>query len=177
MNRRQFVKVSIVSTGVIVGLGSGAFLLIDETKRDELTIDVALQKLDVLSQAKLKSLGEWDLYQIFTHCAQSVEYSMSEFPVHKSRLFKRTIGNLAFSIFSTKGKMSHGLSEPIPGAAPLTSQMDVTVALDRLKKSLIDFDKYLGPIAPHFAYGHLTKKEFEMAHVMHLNNHLQEISS
>ena len=73
--------------------------------------------------------------------------------------------------------MTHDLSDPIPGAPSLTSSMDVAIALNRLKKSLIDFDNYLGPIAPHFAYGELTKKEFELAHVMHLYNHLQEINS
>jgi hypothetical protein len=177
MKRRQFIKASIVSGGVVIGLGSGSLLLMDGTKEDELTIDFALKKLDVLSRTNLISLGKWSSYQIFTHCAQSVEYSMSQFPSHKSSFFKGTIGKLAFSIFSSKGQMTHGLSDPIPGAPPLTSFMDIDIALNRLKKSLIDFDKYLGPIAPHFAYGELTKKEFEMAHVMHLYNHLQEIHS
>ena len=49
------------------------------------------------------------------------------------------------------------------------------IALNRLKKSLIDFDSYQGKLAPHFAYGELTKDEYEAAHVMHLYNHLQEI--
>ena len=169
MKRRQFIKTSIVSGGAIIGLGGGALLLIDGTNEDQLTIDFALKKLDVLSHKNLINLGEWNSYQIFTHCAQSVEYSMSQFPLHKSSFFKNTIGKLAFSIFSSKGKMTHDLSDPIPGAPSLT--------LNRLKKSLIDFDNYLGPIAPHFAYGELTKKEFEMAHVMHLYNHLQEINS
>lgn len=30
-------------------------------------------------------------------------------------------------------------------------------------------------LAPHFAYGPLTKQQYEMAHVMHFNNHLKEI--
>lgn len=177
MKRRQFIKTSIVSGGAIIGLGGGALLLIDGTNEDQLTIDFALKKLDVLSHKNLINLGEWNSYQIFTHCAQSVEYSMSQFPLHKSSFFKNTIGKLAFSIFSSKGKMTHDLSDPIPGAPSLTYSMDVAIALNRLKKSLIDFDNYLGPIAPHFAYGELTKKEFEMAHVMHLYNHLQEIKS
>ncbi len=177
MKRRQFIKASIVSGGAIVGLGGGAFLLTDEMNKEELTINFALKKLKALSPSNLINSGQWNAYQIFTHCAQSVEYSMSQFPLHKSSLFKNTIGKLAFSIFSSKGKMTHGLSEPIPGAPSLTSSKDVVIALTRLKKSLIDFDKYLGPIAPHFAYGELTKKEFEIAHVIHLYNHLQEITS
>lgn len=175
MKRRQFIKASIVSGSSIIGLGGGAYLIIDEVDKNELTIKSALKKLNTLSDTDIKSSGEWNLYQIFTHCAQSVEYSMSQFPLHKSDLFKSTVGKLAFSLFSSKGKMTHKLSEPIPGAPLLIKNEDVTIALNRLKKSLKDFNEYKGSIAPHFAYGKLTKKEFEIAHVMHLNNHLQEI--
>ena len=181
MNRRTFIKASIVSGVTIVGVGGGSLLLIDGTNQDELTIDLALKKLDVLSTLNNESLihlGEWDPYQIFTHCAQSVEFSMSKFPIHKSSFFKNTLGKLAFSIFSHKGKMTHGLNEPIPGAPTLSSKTntsDFKKALNRLKEALMAFDKYQGDIAPHFAYGELTKKEFEMAHVLHLYNHLQEI--
>lgn len=177
MKRRQFIKASIVSGGVVIGLGSGALLLINGVNRNQLTIDFALKKLDVLIQKNLINLGEWNSYQIFIHCAQSVEYSMSQFPLHKSSFFKNTIGKLAFSIFSFKGKMIHNLSEPIPGAPPLISSVDVALAINRLKKSLIDFDNYQGALASHFAYGELSKKEYEIAHVMHLYNHLQEIKS
>ena len=65
-------------------------------------------------------MGEWEPAQIFTHCAQSVEYSISEFPVHKSNIFKISVGKLAFS---SKGRMTHGLSEPIPSAPKLTQKL------------------------------------------------------
>jgi hypothetical protein len=102
---------------------------------------------------------------------------MSQFPEHKSSVFKSTVGTLAFSIFSSKGKMTHGLNEPIPSAPPLTKSSDPTIALNRLKKSLIEFDSYQGTLAPHFAYGELTKSEYEKAHLMHLYNHLQQIKT
>jgi hypothetical protein len=177
MKRRQFIKASLVSGGVIIGIGAGSFILIDESNKDSLTVDYALKILDKLSNEKLLNLGEWDPYQIFTHCAQSVEFSMSQFPEHKSSFFKNTVGKLAFSIFSSKGKMTHGLNEPIPSAPSLTKNLDPIIALKRLKKSLIEFDHYQGTLAPHFAYGELSKAEYEIAHVMHLYNHLQEIKS
>jgi hypothetical protein len=177
MKRRQFIKAAMISSSVFIGVGGSGFLLIDEVNEEELTIDVALKKLDALSNASLVSFGEWNAFQIFTHCAQSVEYSMSQFPVHKSIIFKETIGKLAFSIFSSKGKMTHSLSEQIPGAPLVISNMDVAIALNRLKTALIDFKEYQGTIAQHFAYGKLTKQEFEIAHVIHLYNHLQEIKS
>jgi hypothetical protein len=71
--------------------------------------------------------------------------------------------------------LTHGLNEPIPSAPTLTKGLDSTIALNRLKKSLTDFDRYQVTLAPHFAYGELTKDEYEKAHLMHLYNHLQEI--
>jgi hypothetical protein len=175
MKRRQFFKASLASGAAIIGLGAGTFLIIDEYDKDSLTIDVALRSIDALFHKNIDNLGEWDPAQIFTHCAQSVEYSMSQFPEHKSNLFKSTIGKLAFSAFSSKGKMTHALNEPIPGAPKLNKKVDAIIALNRLKKSLVDFNNYQGTLAPHFAYGALTKDEYEAAHVMHLYNHLQEI--
>ncbi len=175
MNRRKFMKAAMVTSVGIAGLGGGALLLIEETNKDELTIDFALKKLAALANENLISIGTWSPQQIFMHCAQSVEFSMSAFPVHKSSFFKETVGQLAINVFSSKGKMTHNLSEPIPGAPALTSNTDSKVALNRLKKSLIAFDKHQEPLAPHFAYGELTKKEYELAHLMHFYNHLQEI--
>jgi hypothetical protein len=175
MKRRQFMKASLASGAAIIGIGAGTFLLIDENDKERLRIAVALKSLDSLFNENITNLGEWDPSQIFIHCAQSVEYSMSKFPKHKSILFKSTIGKLAFSAFSSKNKMTHALNEPIPGAPLLNTNVDVITALNRLKKSLTDFDNYQGKLAPHFAYGELTKDQYEAAHVMHLYNHLQEI--
>jgi hypothetical protein len=177
MKRRQFFKASLASGAAIIGLGAGTFLIIDEYDKNNLTIDVALKSIDALFNANINNLGEWEPAQIFTHCAQSVEYSMSQFPEHKSNLFKSTIGKLALSVFSSKGKMTHALNEPIPSAPELNKKVDVIIALNRLKNSLIDFNNYQGTLAPHFAYGELTKDEYEAAHVMHLYNHLQEIQT
>ena len=77
-----------------------------------------------MQSENIKSEGAWDLHQVFTHCAQSVEFSMSQFPEHKSSLFKNTVGKLAFSIFASYGKMSHGLNEAIPSAPILYKSSD-----------------------------------------------------
>jgi len=165
----------MVSSSALLGVGSGVFLYVDEIDINELTIDSSLKKLAFLSDKNLIGTGKWDPVVVFNHCAQSVEYSMSQFPEHKSSLFKNTVGKLAFSVFTAKGKMTHGLSEPIPGAPLIKTNKNIEQALARLKQSLIAFDKYQGSFAPHFAYGELTKREYELAHIMHLNNHLNEI--
>lgn len=177
MNRRQFIKASVVISGTVAVTGSGALLWLDGVDNTHLTIESALNNLDVLANQKIVSQGSWDLYQIFSHCAQSVEYSMTAFPEHKSSLFKRTGGKGAFSLFSVIGQMSHGLSEPIPGAPAIHTNSDTVTALNRLKRSLIEFSSYQHKLAPHFAYGELTKREYEVAHVLHLYNHLEEITT
>lgn len=175
MKRRQFIKNS-VAAGMIVGLGGGGYLWLDGETKD-LTIEAAIKKLDTFVGSNIASTGEWKPSQIFIHCAQSVEYSMIGYPEHKSEFFKNTAGQLAFYIFSSKGSMLHGLNEPIPGAAPLDGESDTQTALSRLRKSLVSFEQYKGELAPHFAYGSLSKQNYKLAHVMHLNNHLEEIVS
>jgi len=177
MKRRQLIKASITG-GLTLGLlGGGAVWLSIDSNKGALTIEASLTILKSLSNKPVSNLGKWNAYQVFTHCAQSVEYSMSGYPEHKSNLFKNTVGQLAFSIFSAKGKMTHKLSEPIPGAPALALEKDIKLALHRLEKALLAFKLYDGNLSPHFAYGELSKKEYEIAHVLHLYNHLQEIKS
>ena len=176
MNRRKFIKVTIGSAVVVGLVGTGVWFSIDENT-EPLTIDAALTVIKSLSNQPLSHLGDWNPTQIFNHCAQSVEYSMSGFPEHKSDVFKNTLGQLAFSAFSAKGKMTHSLNEPIPGAPVLTSKNSLSQALNRLEKAMIDFKKFKGKLSPHFAYGELSKQEYEAAHVMHLYNHLHEIKA
>ena len=172
MNRRKFILGSIASGGFI---GCGIAWRGIEQNEDPLDIDFALSKLNELIVQNSIATGKWNLYQIFTHCAQSVEYSMLGYPKHNSDIFKSTIGKAAFSLFNSKRKMTHALDEAIPGAPEFVDQENITDAFERFKKSLIDFQKYDGVLAPHFAYGPLSKLEYEAAHVMHFNNHLQEI--
>ena len=172
MNRRTFILGSLAGAATA---GTAAWFSI-EKNQGHLTIDHALLKLEQIMMQSPTTQGAWNLFQIFTHCAQSVEYSMTGYPEHKSDLFKGTAGKVAFALFQSKGKMTHALDEVIPGAPAFSQNEDVTVAFDRFKQSLIDFKDYQGELRPHFAYGQLSKHEYEAAHVMHFNNHLQEIS-
>ena len=179
MQRRQFIKASII-TSASLGLG-GALWLNDEADKSRLTIDGVLATIDRLQKQQVTTTGAWSLNQILDHCAQSVEYSMSGFPEHKSAAFKSTIGKLAFSAFSSKGKMLHALDEVIPGA-PLINVSNKSLASNgqaftRLRRSLLAFQQYQDNLAPHFAYGTLLKADYEQAHAMHFYNHLDEIKT
>ena len=50
-------------------------------------------------------------------------------------------------------------------------------AIGRVISSLKAFSAYQGPLRPHFAYGDLSKEEYTDAHLLHIQNHMQEISA
>ncbi|REL27479.1 DUF1569 domain-containing protein [Thalassotalea euphylliae] len=173
MNRRQFL-VGAVAGAASMGIGSYA-LLATKVDKSQLTIDAALQQIAVLKESHIKVTGTWSWPQILNHCAQSIELSMHGYPAHKSALFKQSVGRLAFSVFSQRGEMVHNLSEPIPGAGLLLKDADLNQAYQRIETALHIFKHYPGALAEHFAYGKLSKAEYEQAHVMHIYNHMSTI--
>ena len=96
MKRRQFIKKSIIG-GTIITVGGAYFWLKTGVGTDHLTIPSAIQKLDSLIDKKITSTGQWNPAQVFHHLAQSIEFSMTSYPQHKSDLFKDTLGSMAFS--------------------------------------------------------------------------------
>ncbi len=97
---------------------------------------------------------------------------MSGYPQGKSKFFQRTAGAAAFEAFSWRGRMTHDLAEPIPGAPVLETELAPARALERLHAAVLAFRQWTEVLQPHFAYGELSKKEYELAHAMHLANHL-----
>ena len=83
------------------------------------SLPAALAMLQSLKDKPPKATGAWDLPQVLIHAAQSVEYSLAGFPQPKAAWFRATVGPMAFAVFSARGRMSHSLSEPIPGAPAL----------------------------------------------------------
>ena len=175
MKRRSFL-LGTLAAGATVGLAGFAWLS-GGPEGEKLTIPAALQALDKLMESDVVTLGEWNLAQVFVHCAQSVEFSMQGFPEHKSDFFKATAGSMAFAVFSARGEMAHGLNEAIPGAPSLKLNADTHGAYQRFRESMLAFEEFQGQLAPHFAYGSLTKVEYERAHAMHFYNHLDEIQA
>ena len=73
--------------------------------------------------------------------------------------------------------MSHDLAEPIPGAPSLANETDLDGSLARLRQSVDGFERSQNPLQPHFAYGSLSKADYELAHAMHLANHFSVIDA
>ena len=137
------------------------------------TLADALRELDRLADAvPLDAAANWTWSKTLLHLAQSIDYSMSGYPAPKSKLFQHTAGAAAFRYFSSRGRMSHNLIEAIPGAAMLDANANVAVAVAGLRKSVAAFEAYSGALHPHFAYGELSKTEYDRAHAMHIANHL-----
>lgn len=136
-------------------------------------VQSALDKLDTLAKKSIETAGSWNAPRTFHHLAQSIEVSMSGFPEQKPPMFQNTVGKLAYKVFSARGAMSHGLDEVMPGEV-VTDDGRVQDALIRLKTALVTFRKYGSDMKTHFAYGHLSKADYAIAHVLHINNHLEE---
>ena len=141
------------------------------------SLRTALGEAERLANAHAETGSTWTLSQTFVHCAQSIEYSMSGFPQMKSELFQHTVGAAAFNVFAWRGRMSHDLAEPIPGAPSLANESDLAGSLARLRRSVDDFERSREPLQPHFAYGNLSKADYELAHTMHLANHFSVIDA
>ena len=49
-------------------------------------------------------------------------------------------------------------------------------AAARCLQALRDFQRWSGPLAPHFAYGALDKAQYTRAHLMHLAHHWTDLA-
>jgi Protein of unknown function (DUF1569) len=172
--RSFFISTASAATALLAAGVSGCQ---DSSQNDRLlrfsSLGAAEEELARLTQAKELDSGTiWNWAQTLVHCAQSIEYSMAGYPESKSVIFQRTVGSAAFGVFSWRGRMSHDLVEPIPGAPSLQATAEPVQALDRLHRAILRFQQWPGPLQPHFAYGVLDKTQYELAHAMHLANHL-----
>ena len=171
MNRRQFLRRSLAGTAVTLTSGAGWLAVADKAQLPSLLDVVAA----IEQNHALAAQGTWSVAKTLLHCAQSIEMSMAGYPIHKSKWFKQTIGSLAFLAFAKSGSMTHGLSEPIPGAPMLPSHDDMLLAKQHLVDSVQTFSAFTGALQPHFAYGTLTKEAYEMAHVLHILDHFPHL--
>jgi len=163
-----------IASGAFLGVAGGGYYWLNAPRdQSHMSVDLMLEKLDALSTKPIETVGSWDASRTFHHLAQSIEFSMSGFPEQKSQVFQKTVGKLAYKVFSARGAMSHGLDEVIPGEV-VTNDGQVKDALMRLTHALLAFKDYGSEMKPHFAFGQLSKDDYAIAHVLHINNHLEE---
>ena len=180
MKRRKILTAGLASGGLLIAGGTLGFYLNRVADRSLLSLAVVKSELASLKGQNLQSSGQWAPSRVFIHCAKSIEFSMIGFPLHKSDGFKSALGSNAFAVFASLGKMTHSLDETIPGEESLELVGQKLSATDQAIDILLDridaFQNFQGKLKPHFAFGELTKADYELAHVMHIYNHLLEIS-
>ena len=177
MKRRTFVKFAAAGAATVAALGAGGALWLSGPAAPVsgfATIADARRWVQAIGSGHAIATAGWPVAQVFEHCAQSIEFSISGFPLGKSALFQGTAGSLAFATFTRVGRMQHDLEEPIPGAPALVST-DLAQAAQRLDAAFAAFEAHAGPLAPHFAYGALDKAQYARAHLMHLANHAERV--
>jgi len=171
MNRRSALR-AVLSTPLLL-MSLPAFADLPKVQ----SLDEALRWLDRIdANPSVRTTGQWPLIAVLEHLSQSIEMSVDGFPQPKSALFQSTLGAAAFGFFSLRGKMSHSLSEPIPGAPALSRDGDWHPAAGRLRAAIARFNAAKGEtLKPHFAYGKLGKDDYARAHAFHIANHQDEI--
>lgn len=176
MKRRTSLKI-LAAGGIISAIGGGYNWISKERDHADLTLDLLMKRLDSLALDSIETTGTWEVARTFNHLAQSVEFSMTGYPVMKPTIFRNSVGKLAFSVFQANGRMTHGLDEEIPGEIVSPDNTNPAQARARLLQSLEKFSAYKESLQPHFAYGGLNKDQYALAHTMHVNNHLEQFRS
>lgn len=185
-DRREFLKTSAKVGALATTVTTTTVACANKESGDDVvnrklkiaTLDKAFKEAERLVTADITTNdGTFNLAQTLIHCAQSIEFSISGFPEHKSALFQRTVGSAAFHVFSWRGHMSHNLGEAIPGAPALDTADNPASALIRLDNAIALFQQSAPDLQPHFAYGNLSKAQYEQAHAMHLANHFSAIDA
>ncbi|RZJ11589.1 MAG: DUF1569 domain-containing protein [Rubrivivax sp.] len=170
MNRRRALQTATVLLAAPPLAGCSGRLKIFTTWRQ-----AQQAVLDLRFDEKVVHGNPWNMSQVLQHLAQSIEFSMQGFPVLKGAWFRSTIGSAAFAFFNSRGTMSHSLDEPIPGAPALDASQPVKASVNRLLDAMDAFAQFNGTLRPHFAYGELTKPQYERAHLMHIANHWTQV--
>jgi hypothetical protein len=170
MNRRKFL-LGALAAPLVIGFGIKTVAM-----ARLYPLDTLLSELKRLPPDRLSSTGDWSVSEVLQHLAQSVRYSRIGYPQAKPAVFQYTAGAAALNVFSAAGSMTHPLDQPIPGAPTLVGRVPNDVAMAELISEIELFIAWQGDLAPHFAYGSLSKAQYYSAHYLHIQNHLTEIS-
>ena len=111
------------------------------------SVDSALRRVAQLESRPLRSSGAWDVPHVLHHVAQSIEYSMNGFPRLKPAWFRASLGRAAFALFSWRGRMRHGLDQPIPGAPDIAQGLPLPAAIAHAVLALRTFERHAVGVA------------------------------
>jgi hypothetical protein len=139
------------------------------------TLTDVKKELLILSEINTIKSKNWSPYKIFLHCSQTIEYSMVGYPILKSKFFRYTIGKLVIKKFLNQGFMKHNLSAPVPGGSNIEDSGTANEGIDTLIKSIDKFKAFNNELAPHLAFGKLSKDDYDKYFSFHIADHLSEL--
>jgi len=85
---------------------------------------------------------------------------------------KNISGPFAFYRTARTGVIPAGIGSPFKDTTIERIEGDEKTALEQLRKTLNDFEKFEGMLSTHFRFGPLSKQKWIHFHAMHLANHL-----
>ncbi|MCB1156760.1 MAG: DUF1569 domain-containing protein [Leptospiraceae bacterium] len=131
----------------------------------------ALEELDRLENARVNTTGLWSFYQILNHCAELIEFSMTEYPYAGffAFLVRKLYGKIALQKMIKNGYMKSGY--PNPFAPKRREEGDVKQAARRLRNAIFSFRDFSGTFAVHPIFDRMEKETWEKLHAMHIANH------
>jgi len=109
------------------------------------------------------------------HCAQSIECSLDGYPKPAAWPVRALIGPMVLKKFLKQGFMRHDTNAPVPGVPPPATALSAAEGVAKLEAAIARFKAHQGALAPHFAYGPVSKAAYEAVHVMHAANHLDAL--
>lgn len=134
------------------------------------SLDEVLVELSALDGRPVRTSGRWSFYQILTHLAEALEYSISEYPRAMPFLIRRTIGPMALRHLLKTKEMKAGA--PNPNAPRKREEGDEQAAMLRLRTAIASFRAHEGPMAEHPFFGPINKEDYEAVHAHHAALHL-----
>jgi hypothetical protein len=109
------------------------------------------------------------------HCAQSIDCSIVGYPKPAAWLVRGLIGPMVLKRFLRQGFMRHDTNAPVPGLTAPPAGLSAADGVAKLEAAIARFTAHPGPLAPHFAYGPVSKAAYEAVHAMHAANHLDAL--
>lgn len=111
------------------------------------------------------------------HCAQSIDYSRTGFPTQRGFLVRKLIAPLLLRKYLRQGFMTHDVHAPIPLAPAISPTLPFEEGVAKLRGAMERFRAHAGPLAPHFAFGEISRDDYERLHAMHLADHLSSFAA
>jgi hypothetical protein len=187
VQRREFLKglglwsgrsvasalgVSLLATGLV---GGGVLTYRNRQFQGELQLRQLRQDLAQWQGRALYSTGRWNASQVLQHLTQGIIGSLNGYPNYQNGALQHTLGPLALQGFKGLGQMLHPLDAPIPHMPALDPHLTTAQALTALLLALDQFLAHDTALAPHFAYGELSRDDYAAAHFLHISQHMQQI--